>query len=316
MEKISVARHAMATRFEILLHGEKAAWLRAAGEEALDEVDRLESQLSLYRPTSEIARVNHLAAREPVRVSPNVFRLLQHAKQLSEETGGAFDITIAPLVRCWGFMSGTGEFPEPGAIAAARAKIGMSQVELNADDGTVRFAQPGVMLDLGAIGKGYAVGRGIELLREAGVTSALFHGGTSTIYGLGHPPDSDSWKVALEYPHPEEEQKTARHLATVTLRDEALSVSAIWGRSFVRDGKTYGHVLDPRTGQPISGKLMTAVALPSATETDALSTALLVSGAGEFEKFSNLRPGMRTLMLTETESPGNYHAVTRGIQSV
>jgi len=307
----------MATRFEILLHGENPAWLRAAGEEVLDEVDRLESQLSLYRPTSEIARVNWLAAREPVRVSPNVFRLLQHAKQLHEETGGAFDITIAPLVRCWGFMGGTGQFPEAEAIEAARAKVGMKQIQLNADDCTVRFAQEGVMIDLGAIGKGYAVERAVELLRETGVSSALFHGGTSTIYGLGHPPDSDCWKVALEYPHPEEEQKRARHLATVALRDEALSVSAIWGRSFVKEGKTFGHVLDPRSGQPVCGTLMTAVALPSATETDALSTALLVSGEAGFETISNLRPKMRTLMLAETsDSPGTYNILARGLMPV
>ena len=110
----------------------------------------------------------------------------------------------------------------------------------------LRFAREGVMLDLGAIGKGYAVDRAVTLLREAGVTSALLHGGTSTIYGLGHPPDSEMWKVALEYPHAEGEENTAPHLATVTLRDEALSVSAIWGRSFKKGGKTFGHVLDRR----------------------------------------------------------------------
>lgn len=314
MHTVSVARNAMATRFEILLHGENPGWLRAAGEEALDEVDRLESQLSPYRPTSEISHVNWRAAHEPVRVSPSLFRFLQHAKQLHQETGGAFDITIAPLVRCWGFINGSGRMPDPEDIEAARAKVGMNQVELNPADSTVRFAREGVMLDLGAIGKGYAVDRAVTLLREAGVTSALLHGGTSTIYGLGHPPDSETWKVALEYPNAEGEEKTAPHLATVMLRDEALSVSAIWGRSFKKDGKTFGHVLDPRTGQPVSGTLMTAVVLPSATETDALSTALLVAGAASYETISSLRPAMRTLMLSEASSePGGYHIIGKGI---
>jgi thiamine biosynthesis lipoprotein len=314
MPTLSVARHAMATRFEILLHGENPSWLRAAGEEALDEVDRLEAQLSLYRPTSEIAHVNWRAARESVRVSPNVFRLLQQAKQLHEETGGAFDITIAPLVRCWGFMGGTGQFPAPGEIEAALAKVGMKQVELNPTDCTVRFARDGVMLDLGAIGKGYALERAVELLREAGVTSALLHGGTSTIYGLGHPPDAEFWKVALEYPQTEGEQTPRPHLATVSLRDEALSVSAVWGRSFKADGKTFGHVIDPRTGQPVAGTLLTAVALPSATETDALSTALLVAGTAGYETISNLHPAMRNLVLSETGgSADKYHIISRGI---
>src|SRR5580658_1889447 len=103
MPPVILALNAMATRFELVLHGENAKRLRAAGEAALAEIARLESQLSLYRPASEIARVNARAAREPVRVSPPVFRLLQQARQLQHETGGAFDITAAPLVRCWGF---------------------------------------------------------------------------------------------------------------------------------------------------------------------------------------------------------------------
>src|SRR5882762_4315479 len=165
MSPITHARHAMATRFELVLHGENAVALRAAGEEALEEIDRLENQLSLYRPGSEIAQLNARAAREAVRVTPELFSLLQHAKQLHAETGGAFDITIAPLVDCWGFMGGTGKMPAPGEVAGARANIGMDLVQLDAQDFTVRFARKGVRLDLGAIGKGYAVGQAAEILR-------------------------------------------------------------------------------------------------------------------------------------------------------
>src|SRR5262249_163857 len=101
---VKLARHAMATRFEVVLYGANPISLPAAGEEALDEIERLEAQLSLYRPSSEIARINARAAHEPVRVTPSVFALLEQARRLSEETQGAFDITVAPLVRCWGFM--------------------------------------------------------------------------------------------------------------------------------------------------------------------------------------------------------------------
>src|ERR1044071_2585158 len=125
MPIITLARHAMATRFELALHGDNEPVLRAAGEEALHEIDQLEAQLSLYQPTSEIARVNALAARGSVRVSPRVFALLEHAAQLSEETTGAFDVTIAPLVRCWGFMGGTGRMPTPQEVEAARSCVGV-----------------------------------------------------------------------------------------------------------------------------------------------------------------------------------------------
>src|SRR5579859_7666075 len=197
MAFVRLARHAMATRFEIVLFGDDPIALRAAGEEALGEIERLESQLSLFRPTSEIAHLNARAGREPVRVTPQLFRLLEWARQLYEESGGAFDITIAPMVRCWGFMGGKGRMPTEQEIAQARTQVGMPLVELNPTDFSVRFAREGVMLDLGAIGKGYAIEQAAELLREAGVTSGLLHGGTSTIYALGHPPQADTWQIAV-----------------------------------------------------------------------------------------------------------------------
>ena len=303
----------MATRFEIVLHGDNPVALRAAGEEALAEIERVEAQLSLYRPTSEIARLNARAAQESVRVTPSLFRLLQHARLLHEETGGAFDITIAPLVRCWGFMGGTGQFPSPEALEEARAKVGMQWVNLKEEDFTVKFGREGIMLDLGAIGKGYALERAAELLREAGVTSALLNGGTSTIYALGHPPESGCWKVAIEYPAQESRDGQPMPLATVELRDEALSVSAVWGKSFQADGKTFGHVLDPRTGQPVADAVLAAVVLPSAMETDALSTALLVGGENGHEQIADLRPGMRTLVTGGFQSDGSFRLKSRGI---
>src|SRR5947207_192503 len=154
---VLLARHAMATRFELLLPGEDHSRLRAAGEEALDEIERLEAQLSFYRPSSEISELNARAAREPVAVDPRLFRLLQRAQALSEATEGAFDITVAPLMRCWGFVGGAGRLPEAGELEAARAVVGMHRVELDEDSFTVRFTDEGVMLDLGAIGKGYAL---------------------------------------------------------------------------------------------------------------------------------------------------------------
>src|SRR5262245_52294275 len=141
----------MATRFEMVLHGAKETTLRAAGEEAIAEIERLEEQLSLYRPSSEIAEVNARAARGPVRVSPPLFALLESARKLSTETDGAFDITIAPLVRCWGFMGGTGRWPVPEEIKGALACVGMHLVQLDRREYTVQFAREGVMLDLGAI---------------------------------------------------------------------------------------------------------------------------------------------------------------------
>ena len=304
METVRVARQAMATRFEIVLHGDSPVSLRAAGEEALEEIDRIEARLSLYRPSSEISLVNAHAAREPVRVSPATFRLIEHAARLSAETDGAFDVTVGPLMRCWGFMGGPGQLPSPEAVDEARGRVGMHLLKLDPKEFTIGFARDGVMLDLGAIGKGYAVGVAGEILREAGVTSALVHGGTSSIFALGHPPDADAWKVAIDRPQVGPEKPGLSRapdgaqgiLAVVPLRDEALSVSAVSGKSFRSADEIFGHVIDPRTGEPSSRAMLAAVSLASTTETDALSTALLTLGPPGLERIAALRAPMRLLV--------------------
>jgi thiamine biosynthesis lipoprotein len=333
MSTLTLARHAMATRFELVLHGENPVALRAAGEEALAEIERLEERLSLFRSSSEIAHLNARAVTEAVRVTPEVFGLLERAQRLSHATGGAFDITIAPLVRCWGFHTGRGVLPEPEELAEARTKVGMHLVQLDAKEFTVRFARPGVMLDLGAIGKGYAIERAAELLREAGVSSALLHGGTSTVYALGRAPEEEFWRVAVDYPdrttggqagtserqpepaeagvpqtfaikggrESEEKPNLRPALTTILLKDEALSVSAIWGKYFRSGAKMLGHIIDPRTGEPAQRAVLAAVVLPSATETDALSTALLTLGPEGHEQIARLRQGMRTLVVAEAD---------------
>jgi FAD:protein FMN transferase len=324
VKTVAVARHAMATRFEIVLHGANAIALRAAGEEALDEIERLEGRLSLFRETSEIAHVNSRAALGPVRVSPPVFQLLERACHLTRTTDGAFDITIAPLMRCWGFLRGEGRVPDPDEIAKALRSVGTHLVQLDRTDFTVRFERAGVMLDLGAIGKGYAIDCAVDVLREAGVESAFVHGGTSTAYGLGVPPNADAWKIAL--PRPEFGPRFMRPgaaaapdqpgtvLAVVLLRDESLSVSAVWGRSFEVAGQTYGHVIDPRHGGPVEGAVMTAVVAPRATDSDALSTALLVLGTAGTSRVAAALPGARTLVVERNPGPEPYRFDTRGIE--
>jgi thiamine biosynthesis lipoprotein len=276
----------MATRFEFVLLGADPVRLRAAGEEAFHEIERVESQLSVYRPASEIADVNARAAYERVPVSAELFTLLLQARRYSELTKGTFDVTVAPLVRCWGFMKGNGSAPTAEQIEAARACVGMNLLELDEKRSTIHFQRPGMMLDLGSIGKGYALDLAAEILRDAGVENALLHGGTSTIFALGHDVNGP-WKVAIERPAvpgiSSPEANVSEPLATVALSNESLSVSAVWGKFFSLNGKTYGHVIDPRTGWPAENALLGAVVTSSATESDALSTAVLLGNRSELD---------------------------------
>lgn len=314
MVTVRLARMAMASRFEMILEGDDEIRLRAAGEEALSEIERLDTQLSTYRSMSDINRINARAASGPIPVEPRLFFLLQLAERLYRVTNGAFDITIGPLMQCWGFVRGTGQVPDPETLAEARGKTGMHLVRLNEEDRTIEFARPGVRLDLGAIGKGYAIDEAVLILREAGVTSAFIHGGTSTMYAMGKPQENDAWKVAIRYPDADEADRSQESImAVVALENEALSVSAVSGKSFEVDGTEYGHVLDPRTGWPTSGAVQTAVALPSATESDALSTGLLVLAREGMELLLDYNETIRAMVVYPQEGTSPYEVIQRGI---
>ncbi|HEU4389934.1 MAG TPA: FAD:protein FMN transferase [Blastocatellia bacterium] len=271
-DPITLSLNAMATRFELLLHGEDPVRLRAAGEEALAEIARLHRQLNFYDQSSEISFINRQAALAPVRVDPRLFRLLAECASLSGLTSGSFDVTVGPLVDLWRAAGDTGRLPADAEIHAVRQRVGMHLVELDEKEYAVHFRHPGVEIDLGAYAKGYAIGRAVDLLREAGVASALLHGGTSSVYAIGGPPGQSAWRVALQEPLGGQSDP-----ACIDLNDAALSVSAVHGRSFVVDGKAYGHVIDPTRGEPVTGALAAAAIGPSPAVCEALSTGLLVA---------------------------------------
>ncbi len=260
-EPVRLAVHAMACRWELLLWGESPAHLRAAGEEALGEITRAEQQLSAFLPGSEISLLNSRADREPVRVGPVVFGLLEQCRELSRLTGGAFDVTCRPLLQAWGLRGPVKSPPSETELADLLERIGAHRIELDPSARTVRFP-PGLSVDLGAVGKGHAVDQALAVLDELGVERALLHGGTSIVAQRGPEP----LQIALPTG------------ATVPLQHACLSLSGGAGRTAQTGGQVVSHVLDPRGGRPVEAAGMTAVLGPSALVADALSTALLVLG--------------------------------------
>jgi thiamine biosynthesis lipoprotein len=270
---VRLALHAMGTRFELVLEGDDdgpgaEAHLRAAGEEALAEVEQVDARLSLFRRDSLLSHIQRNAADQPVKVDPDTFALFELCAQVCEATGGAFDPTVAPLMRAYELHDDKAMTPLV-TLEEAREQVGWrGRVELLADPHRVAFSAPGTAIDLGAIAKGHALDLAIEVLREAGVTRALMHGGTSTVAAIGHPQGREGWPIALG-PGP--------HAPRVLLRDDCLAVSAPGARSVQHEGRRVDHVLDPRQGLPAHGALVAATLSQKAAEADAWSTALLVN---------------------------------------
>jgi len=290
---VLLSTHAMATRFEILLYGEDPVRLRAAGDEVIAEIERLDRQLSFYRPESDVSWINAYASSGPVRIDPRIFSLLSLSVELNEKTYGAFDIAIGSLLQAWGFTGGKGHFPRRSAIESAQEQSGVKHLRLDRASSTVAFDRPGVKIDLGAIGKGYAIEQAIELLQGIGIKNALIHGGTSTSYGLGCQPDGRPWRIAVRSP-----TNSKQILEVLELADSSLSVSATHGKYFVHDGVTYGHVIDPRTGFPVQGQRTAFVVGPSPTICDALSTGLLVLGKEGMELLETTFPAYKCVVVS------------------
>lgn len=293
------SKPAMGSVFTIYLYAKDESQASAAFEAAFDEVERLEEALSNYRDSSELSRINRLADSQPVTTDPEVFGLLQTSLDYSKKTAGAFDITVGPLMKAWGFFRASGHYPSQADLENARAKTGWQHVQLDPANRTVHFANQGMELDLGAIGKGYTVDQMVNVLREAGIHSALVDAGSSTLYALGAPPDKNGWIVRV--PRPGHRDQT---VSTVLLRDASLSTSGSYEKFFWLNGRVYCHILNPHTGTPVEGMLQTSVIARDGTTTDALSTSMFVMGPQAGKALLSTFPGTAGFWITgETTSP-------------
>jgi thiamine biosynthesis lipoprotein len=284
-QMFSEARPAMGTTFTIFVYAANQERASEYFEMAFDEIERVEEALSDYRPTSELSRINRLASKEYVTTDPEVFKFLQISMDYSRRSEGAFDITVGPLMRAWGFFRGQGRYPTAEELANARKSVGWEHVHLDPENRTVRFDLPGMSLDPGGIGKGYVVDCVVSLLKDAGVKTALVDAGSSTIYALGAPPGKEGWTVQIPQPG-----DRTHSISTVVLRDTSLSTSGNYEKFFTLNGRTYCHIMDPRTGEPVQGTLQTTVITPNATASDALSLIMFVMGPDKSEKVLDAIP--------------------------
>jgi FAD:protein FMN transferase len=285
MRRYEESRVSMGCVYTIVSYGYDLARLREASAAALDEVDRIDRLMSHYKKDSELSRVNREAAKAPVKVDPELFDFIAECLRYSRESEGAFDITVGPLMKAWGFFRGEGRMPSEAELARARNSVGYQHVILNQKDGTIFFDKAGVEIDLGGIAKGYAVDRAVAVLKQRGVTSALLSAGGSTTYALGAPPGKPAWEIEVQ--DPIERDKIA---ARLQLKDQALSVSGSYEKFFELNGKRYSHIMDPRTGLPVQGVLSVVVITGDGLSGDALDNVFYVFGVerarASMKKFS------------------------------
>jgi thiamine biosynthesis lipoprotein len=306
---LQIGRRAMACEFEVLLNAGQYPGASEAALRAFDLVDELEAQMSVYRETSEICHINRRAAEESVPVESRLFRLLEYAFQLNAQTQGAYDITSGPLSKVWGFYRRQGRLPEPDALAAALACVGGRHVQLDAQQQTIHFQRPGMELNLGSIGKGYALDRAAEVLAADGINDFLIHGGQSSILARGSrgPREEDGWLLSIGDP-----LRPGKQLAQVRLRNRAMGTSGSGTQFFRHAGRRYGHILDPRSGWPAEGVLSATAVAPTGAEADALATAFYVMGASATLEYCRRHPGVAALIVCPRPGQRGLETVSTG----
>lgn len=280
------AHKAMAATFELVIAYPDARYARQAAWAAFDEVDRLEADLSRFIENSDISQINNLSANQPLQIGPAAFECLNISAALYAETNGAFDITIGSLLECWRSDDGVPRIPTQQQLRDARRSTGMGFLKFDQVEHTLQLSQP-VKIDLGGIGKGYAVDRMARLLGDWSISKAIIHAGFSSVLALDPPTGSKGWPVTLS--NPENRKQT---LASVYLKNRAL------GGSGLQKGQ---HIIDPRTAKPVKGKLAAWACAADAATADGLSTAFMVMSVDEIEQYCQDNGDVLAMLIIEDE---------------
>jgi len=262
-------RYAMGTVFEIVAYNDSVARASSAIDRALDEVVRLDKVMSNFMPESDLSSMNREAHFHVVRIPPDLYKVIETSLGYSRFSDGAFDVSVGPLVDLWKAALAGGAPPTAAELARARTCVGYEKIVLMAPD-QIEFRSDCMRLDLGSIGKGYAVDRAMETLISNGIEQAYINAGGSTIYGMSAPPDHDGWLVHLRDP-------SNRLDPQVNLKSNSVSTSEQTAASLL-EGDAPGHIVEPASGRPLHTEYAVSVTARSATASDALSTTLLLLG--------------------------------------
>ena len=254
----------------------------AVANRIFERLRTIDGHVRVQNQTSELAVVNQLAGVKPVAVSPDTYAIASLAVELAQLSGGAFDPTIGPVSLLWNIESDAPHVPSPAELKLALPLINWQEIDLDPTRQSVGLRRPGMQLDFGGVAKGYAALEAARICREAGVKSALLNMGDSSIYALGTKPNGKPWRIGIQNPDPGTggEVQRGQLLGVVECADAVVESSGSYERFFVKDGRQYHHIMDPKTGFPVNnGLVQVTLILGGDTRwADGLSTAVFVLG--------------------------------------
>ena len=289
--------HTMGTVANVTIVTADSAGALSHAHRAHATLARIDSLMTNWTNTSEVARLNRVAGHEPTTVHPEVAIVLESAIRVWRETDGAFDITVEPLVRLWGFLGGPRRVPSDAEVAAAFEHVGGRKLHFDSATRRVRFDDPKLRIDLGGIAKGYAVDVAAESLRARGVRDGLVDL-SGNMVALGSAPGADGWRIGIRDP-----RDRVSHFARFRIRDgEAVSTSGQYEQFVASNGKRYGHILDARTGRPAEGMLSVTVVARSALTTDAWDTPLFILGPRHAKRLAHEREDVSAVIVQPGEA--------------
>ena len=282
----------MGTRFKIVLYGQDAESAERASNSAFKRIAQLDSIMSDYRETSELRSLCRKAGGQWVKVSDDLFHIITISQKFAERTNGAFDITVGPLVRLWRHARRARELPDKERLAAALRLVGYQKIHIDEKDQSVRLDEPGMMLDLGGIAKGYAADEAMAVLKQQGIRSALVAAGGDIVVSEP-PPGVEGWIIGIN--SVDSAEKAAA--CFLSLKHSAVSTSGDAEQFVEIGGIRYSHIVDPRTGVGIIGHSSVTVVAPNGTTSDAMATAISVLGPKSGLRFVENIPGTAALMV-------------------
>jgi thiamine biosynthesis lipoprotein len=291
-QRFEYARILMGVKARVVLYADDEPTAAAAATRAFERIDRLDEVMSDYRPDSELARLITQPAGEWLAVSDDLFGVIERARNVSRASGGAFDVTIGPLVRLWREAGRTGERPDQLALGEALRRTGYRHIQLDPRNRRVRFAEPGVRIDLGGIGKGYAAQEALRALADAGHPVSMVDLGGDLALGRP-PPGRGGWSIRV--------QNTLETDRTLTLAETCVATSGDAEQTAVIEGTRYAHIIDPRTGEPLTTPRAATVIHPDGATADALASAACVLGPDAVARLRDAFPRAR-IFIAEGEA--------------